>query len=73
MGRRARMLDRAKATASAAEGKKLATVEIGVLECGLMPFIPTRARMAALVKPRPATGKSPTAGIVRLMPPRSCR
>ena len=48
-------------------------VEISVLERGLTPCIPTRARMAALAMPRPATRERPTASIVRLTRPRSCR
>ena len=48
-------------------------VVIRVPDRGLTPCIPTRARMAALAKPRPATRERPTASIVRLTRPRSCR
>ena len=67
------MSDRAKARARAADGRRLATVEISVLERGLTPCIPTRARIPAQAKPRPATRESPTASIAKLSRPRSYR
>ena len=57
------MSGKANSRASTMAGRKLTTTEMKVAGIGLMPCIPTRAKMAVLAKPSPASRERPTASM----------
>ena len=54
---------KAKTRAKNAVGQKLTTTDNSVLDRGLMPCMPTRARMAALPNPKPDKSDSSIASM----------